>query len=216
VTHAETLAAFRRGDNAEAERLARLDLAAADADGDADARVDALCMLSRVALRSGDFAELEARAEEAEHVARAAATPGRERMPVHLRAVAARMTGRYDEARALYLRSIALNDELGESAMAAAEHRNLAYLDIRAGNAARARELFAESARRFTAVDAPAMAPYLTFDQATIAYLDGDHRAAAERLAAAEAEWAQQGAVPDPDDAAEIADLRDRLGAAHS
>jgi len=55
--------------------------------------------------------------------------------------------------------------------------------------------------------------PYLIFDEATIAALDSDYRTAAARLREAEAEFEAQGMVPDPDDAAEIADLRQRLRA---
>jgi hypothetical protein len=109
------------------------------------------------------------------------------------------------------LTSIAINEELGEPGMAAAEYRNLAYLEIRAGNVARARELFAESAARFAGLDTPAMAAYLTFDAATLAALDGDYETAAARLRAADAQWAEQRAVPDPDDAAEITALRREL-----
>jgi hypothetical protein len=46
-----------------------------------------------------------------------------------------------------------------------------------------------------------------------LAVLDGDHEAAAQRLRAAEVEFAAQGVVPDPDDAVEIAWLRRTLEA---
>jgi tetratricopeptide (TPR) repeat protein len=173
--------------------------------------VDGLCMLARVALRDGNLAEVVSRAEAAEQIARGAQAQHLQRMPVHLRAVAARMAGRYDEGRELYRHSIALNEALGEATMAAVEHRNLAYLEIRAGNRDRARELFAESVMRLQNVDAPTMAAYLTFDQATIAAMDGDYETASARLTAAQRQWDEQGVLPDPDDAAEIADLRRRL-----
>jgi hypothetical protein len=214
MPYEQSLAAFRAGDDAEAERLAALDLSAAEAADDAHARVDALCMLARVALRRGDLATVAARAEEAEQIAQSAGDRRLERMPLHLRAVAARMTGRAGEGRQLYLKSIALNESLGESAMAAAEHRNLAYLELRAGDVARARELFAESARRFDGIAAAAMAPYLTFDRATVATLDGDLQTAAALLLAAERQWQRHGVVPDPDDAGEVAELKRVLAAA--
>ena len=173
--------------------------------------VDGLCMMARVALREGKLEEVAGCAEEAEQLARAGEDLRWRRMPIHLRAVAARMAGRYDEGRELYRQSIALNDALGEAAMAAAEHRNLAYLEIRAGNQDQARELFAESVRRLRNVEAPTLAAYLVFDEATIAALDGDYETASARLAAAEALWDEQGVVPDPDDAAELAELRRQL-----
>ena len=56
------------------------------------------------------------------------------------------------------------------------------------------------------------MSPYLVFDEATLAELDGELDLARARLDAALAIWAEQGSVPDPDDAAEIDALRRRLG----
>jgi tetratricopeptide (TPR) repeat protein len=159
VGYEATLAAFRRGDNAEAQRLARLDLDQASENGDTGARLDALCMLARVALREGNLDEVEARALQAHSAASTAEDRRLLRMPLHLLAVAARMGGRHDEARDLYTRSIALNDELGEARFAAVEHRNLAYVEIRAGQLDRARELFAESRRRLAGLDYPALAP---------------------------------------------------------
>jgi hypothetical protein len=133
MAYEATLAAFRRGDNLEAARLARLDLADAVARTDSAAHVDALCMLARVALRAGDLGAVEAHATEAQRVAESIGARSLERMPIHLRAVAARMSGRSREARELFEASSALDDELGETRMAAAEHRNLAYVEIHEG-----------------------------------------------------------------------------------
>jgi tetratricopeptide (TPR) repeat protein len=206
VGYEATLAAFRRGDNAEAERLARADLDQATTSGDTAGRVDALCMLARTALRESRLAEVEQTAEAAYDAA------GEDRwlqtMPIHLRAVAARLAGRHDEARALYLKSIHLNDAHGETVMAGAEHRNLAYVEISAGNPAEAQRLFQESRRRLQDADSAALAPYLTFDEASSAALDGDLDTARVRLASAEAQFAALGVVPDPDDAVEIDRLR--------
>jgi tetratricopeptide (TPR) repeat protein len=213
VAYAETLAAFRRGDNVEAGRLAALDLWSARAQGDAVGEVDALCMLARVALRDGDLELVRERATDAQQIAETVGDDAVGRMPLHLRAVAARMSGRYDEARELYLESIRLNDALGEEYMAAAEHRNLAYSEIRAGNVATARDLISEARRRVAGRDFPTLRPYLIFDEATIAALDSDYRTAAARLREADGEFEAQGIVPDPDDAAEIADLRRRVSA---
>ena len=211
MPYEETLAAFRRGDNVEAARLAARDVTEANAAGDVRAQVDGLCMLARVALRDGDLAEVTSRAEQAQQIARGSQDQQPQLMPLHLRAVAARMAGRYEESRELYLRSIALAEALGLQGMAAAEHRNLAYVEIRAGNLARARELFAESVLGLENIDAPSMTPYLIFDQAVIAALNGDYATARTRLTAAQAHWEEQGVVPDPDDAAAVADLERKL-----
>jgi hypothetical protein len=170
-----------------------------------------MCMLARVALRGGDLAAVHSWAQQASSVADAVGDRALQRMPLHLQAVAARLSGDVEVGRALYLASIELNDSLGESRMAALEHRNLAYLELAAGDPERARVLIAESRRRFADVDTSALLPYLTFDEATLAALDGDRQAAAMKLREAEEQFQTAGVVPDPDDAVEIARLRERL-----
>lgn len=209
MTYEATLEAFRRGDNAEAERLAERDLQRASDSGDTAGQVDALCMLARTALRAGRLDDVETRAVAAHDLA--GDDPRLARMPVHLRAVAARMSGRYDDARALFLRSIAMNDALHEAPMAAAEHRNLAYVEMHSGNPDEARRLFAESRRRLEGVEAPSLVPYLTVDEATLAFLAADAPTARARLDEALAQFAQLGVVPDPDDSAEITRLQEWL-----
>src|SRR5947209_4331081 len=103
----EALGAFRSGDNERARELSAEALAAAQSDGDQAGQVDALCMLARVALRGNDFVRVRELADEA----RASAAGDRRlvRMPVHMQAVAARMSGNLAEARELYEDSIELN-----------------------------------------------------------------------------------------------------------
>ena len=209
----ETLSAFRRGDNAEALRLAQIDLEEAVAGHDAEGQVHSLCMLARVALREGRFDEVDATAQQAREVALGASTRKLERMPLHLLAVSARMAGRYDESRSLYLESIRLSDELGETVMAAVEHRNLAYVELRAGDPDRALALFAEARSRLRGMDQPSLHPYLLYDEATEAAVQGDLVTAAAKLADVERLFAEQGVVPDPDDAFEMEDLKKRLAA---
>jgi hypothetical protein len=67
-------------------------------------------------------------------------------MPLHLQAVATRIQGDFKSARPLYRESIDLNWQLGEERMVAAEHRNLAYVELHNGNAAEGVELFSTSA----------------------------------------------------------------------
>jgi tetratricopeptide (TPR) repeat protein len=213
MPYEETLAAFRRGDNAEASRLAKMDLEEAVAGHDREGQVQSLCMLARVALRDGRLDDVDAYARQARDVALGASARKLERMPLHLIAVAARMAGRYDESRSLYLESIRLSDELGETVMAAVEHRNLAYVELRAGDPDRALTLIAEARSRLRGTDQPSLHPYLLFDEATEAAVRGDFATAAAKLADVERLFAEQGVVPDPDDAFEMADLRQRLAA---
>ena len=213
VSSDQALEAFRRGDDGEAERLAAAELKRALGESDTAARIDALCMLARIALRRNDLDTVLARAREARAAATAAGDRTMERMPLHLEAVANRMGGQLAEARTLYLQSISLNDELGEARMAALEHRNLAYVELRAGDSGRARALIAESQRRLADVDAPVLKPYLTFDEATVAALEGDAVGAARKLATADEQFLAAGVIPDPDDAVEMARLRASLRA---
>jgi hypothetical protein len=170
-----------------------------------------MCMLARVALRRGELAAVHDWAARAHATATTAGGRVLERMPLHLEAVAARMSGRVEASRALYLASITLNDELGETRMAALECRNLAYLELQAGEPDRALELFAESRQRLEGSDTSGFSPYLIFDEATVAAIQGDVTAAAAKLAEAEDAFRTAGVVPDPDDAAEIERLRARV-----
>ena len=207
------MAAFRCGANAQAAEMAQLDLEYAVALEDHRAAADALCMLARVALRDGDLAAVTARAKEAWSIAEDLHDQRLERMPIHLLAVAARMAGRLTESRELYLHSIALNEALGEARMAAAEHRNLAYVELHAGDIERARGLVAEARARNVNLDYPALDAYLLLDDAVLAAADGAYAASAQLLGRATESWRDLGVVLDPDDAAELATLRHTLTA---
>jgi hypothetical protein len=102
-------------------------------------------------------------------------------------AVAARLRGEYGNARLLYLESIELNRELGDDRMVAAEHRNLAYVELHDGHVDRARELFAVTA--------------------VLSLEDGDSQKARELAG----RFVAAGGVLDPDDAAELENLQVRL-----
>jgi hypothetical protein len=209
----ESLTAFRSGDTDLAELLAMELLGESRADDDEceDAseragRADALCMLARVALRRGELQRATTLADDAWGVSLGAVEWREEAMlksmPIHLMAVAARLLGEYGNARLLYLESIELNRELGDDRMVAAEHRNLAYVELHDGHVDRARELFAVTAR-----DA-GLEPYLLLDAAVLSLEDGDSQKARELAG----RFVAAGGVLDPDDAAELENLQVRLG----
>src|SRR5438105_5376814 len=112
--------AFRQGDTEAAERVFLERLALVEPEGARRELVDALTDLSRIALRRGDFVEVRRYADRGY-----AAAEGLERevirMPLHMRAAAARMEGRLDEARALYIESRQLNESLGNNTNVAGE-----------------------------------------------------------------------------------------------
>ena len=217
-TYEDSLTAFRSGNTDLAELLALQLLGDSrddDADGGRPGSVDALCMLARVALRRGELYKVTTLADEAWGVTLGAVDRREEarlkRMPIHLMAVAARMLGKYADARKLYLESIELNRELGEDRMFAAEHRNLAYVELHDGHLDRARELFASTVEMVRAGGYDSFEPYLLQDAAVLALEDGDRNRAGELVAAAQAAFAAGGQIPDPDDAAELEALQSRL-----
>jgi hypothetical protein len=207
----ESFAAFRAGENPRARALAEQARADAQGAGDVTAEVDALCMLARVALRDGALDDLATLATEARLLAGQSDTPRLQRIPVHMQAVAARMRGDSATARRLYEESIDLNRELGEERMVAAEHHNLAYVELRDGNVERARELFATARGSIEQGGFDELLPYVVGDAAVLAAVDGDHRRAARLAGSARAAFEAAGQVADPDDAAEQERLRRTL-----
>jgi tetratricopeptide (TPR) repeat protein len=207
-----SLAAFRSGATDQAARLADELVRTARAASDVQGEIDGLCMIARVGLRRADFPRVAMFAAEARNLANDRNDRRLERMPLHLQAAAARMQGNFESARELYTESIALNRQLGEDRMVAAEHRNLAYVELHDGNAARARELFASSATLARACGYEALEPYLLLDSAVLALESGDTTRAQEQLSEATANFEAAGQIPDPDDAAELEWLRGRLG----
>jgi tetratricopeptide (TPR) repeat protein len=207
----EMLEAFRAGDNERTRRLSTAALDASDASGDLSGQVDAICMLARVALRDGDFKWVRDLADQARTRACIAADRRLERMPLHMQAVSARMSGNFHEARRFYEESIELNRSLGEERMVAAEYHNLAYVELHDGRPDRAKELFRRARGEARRIGYEALNPYLVGDLAVIAAIDADAATAARLAGAAASGFAAARQVPDPDDAAEQQRLSDEL-----
>src|SRR5579864_3643916 len=207
----DSLKAFRFGATDEAARLAEELIKTSRASGDLPGEIDGLCMLGRVALRRGQMHRLAELAGEARALAVHSDEPRLGRMPLHLQAVAARMDGDLRSARNLYRESIDLNRQLGEERMVAAEHRNLAYVELHDGNGAEARRLFAISANMARACGYDALEPYLLLDSAVLTLEMGDAPMAGQLLNETAARFAAAGQIPDPDDAAEEEWVRARL-----
>lgn len=207
----KALAAFRSGATSEAGSLAEELVRTSRASADLPGEIDGLCMLARIALRQGDLKRVALLAGEGRRLALRKKEPKLERMPLHLEAAAARMQADFRTARQLYRQSIDLNRQVGEERMVAAEHRNLAYVELHDGNVAEARELFSSSATLARASGYDALEPYLLLDSAVLAFEKGDAARAGQLLDDAKAGFATAGQIPDPDDAAEAEWLRKRL-----
>jgi len=207
--------AFRQGDTAVAERafLERLELV--EREGARRELVDALSDLSRIALRRGDFAEVRRYAERgytaAEGLDREAI-----RMPLHMRAAAARMEGQLDEARALYLESRELNESLGNNTNVAGEDHNLVHVALHSGDRDEAERRFRMSSEWIFANDNAYLRPYAFLDAGILRLYDGDLERAGRLVACAQRIFEDTDAIPDPDDRVEldegIARLKQQLG----
>ncbi len=205
--------AFRQGDLEAADRAfrERYELVGSPAQV-----ADACADMARIALRRGDFALVRRWAEQGYEAAEGADDPAAIRLPLHLRAAAARMEGRHDEARELYLRSIELNEQLGNAANIAGENHNLVHVELRSGNREEAGRRFQAAAEWIFANDNAYLRPYVFLDAGVIALHDGDDERACRLVACADRIFRDTDAIPDPDDYVELeeamAKLRRRLG----
>lgn len=210
VLYADGVLAFRQGDmdssrsrNEDALRMAR-EL------GDDEAEAYALVGLSRVALRDGDFTEVVRLAEAAR--ALVPDDPEASVAPLHMHAAGTRLLGRYDEARALYEESLALNRARGDARMAAMEIHNLLHVELHRGDVAAAERRFAEWRSMVGASGDPYDGAMWSLNSAAFALVHGEPGRAGELLDEAEQRLAAAGIVLDPDDASELHHLRAAAG----
>jgi len=207
--------AFRQGDLEAAERAFRERFEIVEHGSPADL-ADACADLARVALRRGDFGEVRRWAERGYEAADGLADPAAIRLPLHMRAAAARMEGRYDEARELYLRSIELNERLGNEVNIAGENHNLFYVALHSGDHEEARRRFQTASAWIFANKNAYLRPYAFLDAGVLALNAGDDERACRLLACAQRIFEETDSIPDPDDHVEldhaVATLRERLG----
>ena len=208
--------AFRQGDLDAAARAFEERYELVRASGSSDELASACGDLARVALRLGDFAEVRRWAERGYEAAEEAEDPATLRIPLHMRAAVARMEGKYDEARDLYLRSIELNEQLGNAVNVAGENHNLVYVELHSGNREEAGRCFAVASEWIFANDNEYMRPYVFLDAGVLALHDGEDERACRLVACADRIFRATDSIPDPDDYVEleraVAVLRERLG----
>jgi tetratricopeptide (TPR) repeat protein len=202
--------AFRQGDAEAAERafLERLELI--ERDGCREELAGAFADLARIALRRGDFADVRRYADRG-YAAGEGLGPEAIRAPLHMRAAAARMEGRLDEARALYLASRELNESLGKALVVASEDHNLFYVALHNGDHEEAVRRFRMFSEWVFANDNTYMRPYVLLDAGILALHDGDVERAARLIACAERAFDDTDAIPDPDDRLELDEAVTRL-----
>jgi non-specific serine/threonine protein kinase len=208
--------AFRQGDLGVAEQAFTERLELVEASGSQADVANACADVARVALRRGDFVAVRRWAERGIQAANAVDDPAAIRQPLHLRAAAARMEGRYGEAREDYLRSIELNERLGSGLMVAAENHNLVHVALHSGDRQEAERRFRAASEWIFVSDNSYMRPYAFLDAGILALGAGDAERACRLVACAQRIFEEAGSIPDPDDHVEleaaVAELRKKLG----
>ncbi|HZS30815.1 MAG TPA: hypothetical protein VFA37_06120 [Gaiellaceae bacterium] len=164
------LFAFRLGRPSGAYCEEALDLARTL--GDVRGECEALTGLSREALRAGDYPRVAEFAGEGVRKAREAGDRAAEMAPIHLQAAGTRLAGNYDEAREIYLESVALGDELGDERRKQTEFHNLGWVELHRGDVESAARMFAERDAR-SGLDAMGDA-WTQLNQAALALARGD------------------------------------------
>ena len=203
--------AFRQGDVDAAEQAFRQRFEIVEKHGSQQDVVDALTDLSRIDLRRGNFEGVRKHAERAHEAAQGLGEEEALRLPLHMRAAAARMEGKLDEARALYLESRELNERLGYDVMVAGEDHNLFCVELRSGNRDEAVRRFRSSNEWILANDNAYLRPYTFLDAGVLALHDGDLERAARLIASAQRLFEESGSIPDPDDRVELDEAVERL-----
>jgi len=208
--------AFRQGDLDAADRAFTERFVLVEAGNSPADVADASADLARVALRRGDFAEVRRHAERGYAAAERVDDPAAIRLPLHMRAAAARMEARYDEARELYLRSIELNEQVGNEVNIAGENHNLFYVALHSGDREEAERRFRSSSEWIFANDNAYLRPYAFLDAGVLALHDGDVERSAQLISCARRIFEETDSIPDPDDYVElegaVTALKERLG----
>jgi len=207
VLYGAHLFAFRRGEPSAAYAQECLDLAREL--GDVRGECDGLTGLAREALRAGDYPKVAEYAAEGLRKARASGDRAAEGSPLHLYAAGARLSGDFDRARALYLESVALGDELGDERRKQTEFHNLGWVELHRGDVEASERMFAERDAR-SGLDAMGDA-WTELNRAAVALAHGRLEDAARLFEAGERKLDELGAALDPDDQFEFDWLKAQL-----
>jgi hypothetical protein len=121
------------------------------------------------------------------------------------------MEGLLDEARALYLESRELNEQLGNTLAVAGEDHNLIHVALHSGDREEAEQRFRQSSEWIFANDNAYMTPYVYLDAGVLALHDGDLERAGRLVSCAQRIFEETDSIPDPDDRVELDDALARL-----
>jgi len=200
--YADGMFAFRSGDGERALERNQEALRIARETDDARGECDALTGLARIALRDGRYDQVIVLARQGRERARAMGDREAEASPLHLQAAGVRLQQDYSAARTLYLESLALNTELGNTAWVAMELDCLGWVELHLGDVDAAEARFRERDAR--AGTDPYAAAWRDMTWAAVAIARGETDEAKRRFAAGTSAFAELGAELDPDDQAEV------------
>lgn len=203
--------AFRTGDRAGslARNRAALELARQLRDPELEAL--AMVGLCRIALRDGDYPRVCKVAREALQLVSERPEEAR-LMPLHLLAAGTRLGGDHESALGLYTQSLELSRRLQDHRMIANELHNLGHVYLHLGRAADAERAFAERLRAISGQKDAYNAAMTAFNEASLAYAQGDNSRASDLFDDATAGLRSAGIELDPDDAFELRWLGEKLG----
>jgi tetratricopeptide (TPR) repeat protein len=200
--YGDALFAFHQGKIQESRERSQAALDTALAVNDPEALTLAYLALSRVAFVDGEYARSVALAVIAREFARDLG-PAMGQAPLFLNALAARMTGDYDQAATLFRQSVDLNRKLGDQGMVMAELLNLGLVEIHRGNVDIAEKCFAESEKLGRANDPYGIA-MANLRHALIAFARGNTGGSRALLQRVQSMLKEAKVDPVPDDQFEI------------
>jgi tetratricopeptide (TPR) repeat protein len=207
--YADGLFAFRSGDQQRSRASNEKALLIARQTGDVRGECDALTGLARVALRDGRYKDVVALALEGRDRAIAGGDLEAGASPLHLQAAGTRLQRDYLAARELYLESLRLNTELGNTSWVSMELHNLGWVELHLGNVEEAKARFheREAAAAINAHDGA----WTELNWAAIASAEGDVAEARRRFEIGTRALTELAVVLDPDDLAEVEWLKEQL-----
>jgi tetratricopeptide (TPR) repeat protein len=208
--YADGLFAFRAGDTDRSRRRNEEALQIARSTADVQGECEAITGLARVALREGRYADVVSLARQGRARAQDAGDRAAEAAPLHLHAAGERLLGRYRAAKDLYLQSAELNRGLGNEAWVSMEQHNLGWVELHLGDADAATSRF--QARDEAVAGDPLAGAWSELSWSGVAIARGDIDEAKRRYDAGMQMLGKLQMTADPDDASELAWLKEGLG----
>jgi len=207
--YGDALLGLRQGKTEESRERSQAALDIALVVNDREALTLGYLAMSRIAFEDGDYAKALDLAVKSREFARGM-DPAMGQAPLFLHAQATRMRGEYDQAAALFEKSLDLNRKLEDPGMVMAELQNLGLVEIHRGNIDAAERYFAESENLGTAEDPYGIAMMHLY-RAAIELVRGNTDGSRTLLQRAQSTLKEAGIEAAPDDQFEINWVHEQL-----